>query len=82
MLKTSQLEIFQAVVDCGSLNKAAEYLNTSQPYLSRVLKDMEEKLGKTLLVRGKQGVYPTRDGKFIYGYAKTIIQNLKKNRRV
>lgn len=78
MLKTSQLEIFQAVVDCGSLNKAAEYLNTSQPYLSRVLKDMEMKLGKTLLVRGKQGVYPTRDGKFIYGYAKTIIQNLRK----
>lgn len=78
MLKTSQLEIFQAVVDCGSLNKAAEYLNTSQPYLSRVIKDMEDKMGKTLLVRGKQGVYPTRDGKFIYGYAKTIIQNLKK----
>lgn len=78
MLKTSQLEIFQAVVDCGSLNKAAEYLNTSQPYLSRVLKDMEGNLGKTLLVRGKQGVYPTRDGKFIYGYAKTIIQNLRK----
>lgn len=78
MLKTSQLEIFQAVVDCGSLNKAAEYLNTSQPYLSRVIKEMEEKMGKRLLVRGKQGVYPTRDGKFIYGYAKTIIQNLKK----
>lgn len=78
MLKTSQLEIFQAVVDCGSLNKAAEYLNTSQPYLTRVLKDMEESLGKTLLVRGRQGVCPTRDGKFIYGYAKTIIQNLRK----
>ena len=78
MLKTSQLEIFQAVVDCGSLNRAAEYLNTSQPYLSRVIKDMEEKMGKILLVRGKQGVYPTRDGKFVYGYAKTIIQNLRK----
>ena len=49
MLKTSQLEIFQAVVDCGSLNKAAEYLNTSQPYLSRVIKDMEENMGKRLL---------------------------------
>lgn len=78
MLKTSQIEIFQAVVDCGSLNKAAEYLNTSQPYLSRVLKEMEEQLGKTLLIRGKQGVFPTRDGKFIYGYAKTIIHNLRK----
>lgn len=78
MLKTSQLEIFEAVVDCGSMNKAAERLNTSQPYLSRVLKTMEDELGKKLLVRGKQGVYPTRDGKFIYDYAKTIIQNLKK----
>ena len=52
MLKTSQLEIFQAVVDCGSLNKAAEYMNTAQPYLSRVIKDMEENMGKSLLVRG------------------------------
>lgn len=78
MLKTSQLEIFAAVIDCGSLVRAAEYLNTSQPYLSRVLKSMEDELGKTLLVRGKQGVQPTRDGKFIYGYAKTIIQNLEK----
>lgn len=78
MLKTSQLEIFQAVVDCGSLNKAAEYLNTSQPYLSRVIKEIESHLGKTLLVREKQGVYPTRDGKFIYGYAETILQNLQK----
>ena len=78
MLKTSQLEIFKALVDCGSMSKAAEYLNTSQPYLSRVLKSMEEEMGKTLLVRGKQGVYPTRDGKFIYDYTKTILQNLKK----
>ena len=78
MLKTSQLEIFEAIVDCGSINKAAEYLNTSQPYLSRVLKELEEEIGKTLLVRGKQGAYPTRDGKFIYDYAKTILLNLKK----
>ena len=78
MLKTSQLEIFVAVVDCGTMNKAAEYLNTSQPYLSRVLRSMEEELGKTLLERGKQGVSPTRDGKFIYGYAKSILRDLKK----
>ena len=78
MLKTSQLEIFAAVVDCGSLNKAAEYLNTSQPYLSRVLRTMEEEIGKTLLERGKQGVTPTHDGKFVYGYAKSILRDLKK----
>ena len=78
MLKTSQLEIFVAVVDLGTMNKAAEYLNTSQPYLSRVLRSMEEELGKTLLERGKQGVSLTRDGKFLYGYAKSILRDLAK----
>lgn len=78
MLKTSQLEIFVAVIDCGSLSRAAEYLHTSQPYLSRVLKSMEDELGKILLERGKNGVSPTRDGKFIYGYAKSILRDLNK----
>ena len=78
MLKTSQLEIFVAAVDCGTLNRAAEYLNTSQPYLSKVLKSMEEELGKVLLERGKQGVVPTRDGKFIYDYARSILRDLTK----
>lgn len=78
MLKTSQLEIFVAVVDCGTFNRAAEYLHTSQPYLSKVLKSMEEELGKVLLERGKQGVTPTRDGKFIYDYARSILHDLHK----
>lgn len=78
MLKTSQLEIFVAVVDCGTMSKAAEYLNTSQPYLSRVLRSMEEELGKTLLERGKKGGSLTRDGKFLYGYAKSILRDLSK----
>lgn len=78
MLKTSQLEIFVAAVDCGTLNRAAEYLHTSQPYLSKVLKSMEEELGKVLLERGKQGVIPTQDGKFIYDYARSILRDLKK----
>lgn len=78
MLKTSQLEIFEAVVECGSVNKAAESLHTSQPYISRVLKNMEEEMGKTLLIRTNQGVVPTRDGKFIYSYAKSILSGLRK----
>lgn len=78
MLKTSQLEIFEAVVECGSVNKAAETLHTSQPYISRVLKNMEEEMGKVLLLRNNQGVIPTRDGKFIYSYAKSILSGLRK----
>lgn len=78
MLKTSQLEIFEAVVDCGSVNKAAENLHTSQPYVSRVIKSMEEEMGKSLLLRTNQGVVPTRNGKFLYSYAKSILSGLRK----
>lgn len=78
MLKTSQLEIFVTVVDCGTLSRAAERLNTSQPYLSRVLRSVEEEMGKRLLERGKRGVVPTKEGKFLYDYAKSALRNLKK----
>lgn len=78
MLKTSQLEIFEAVVECGSVSRAAERLYTSQPYISRVLKGIEDEIGKPLFERTSQGVIPTRDGKFLYSYAKSILSDLKK----
>lgn len=78
MLKTSQLEIFESVAEYGSVNRAAEKLHTSQPYISRVIKSMEEELGKTLFVRSVRGVELTRDGKFLHSYAKSILSDLKK----
>lgn len=78
MLKTSQLEIFEAVAEYGSVNRASEKLHTSQPYISRVIRSMEEELGKTLFVRSVRGVELTRDGKFLYSYAKSILSDLQK----
>ena len=48
------LQYFLAVAREESITKAAESLNMTQPPLSRQLKDLEEELGKQLLVRGKK----------------------------
>ena len=48
------LEYFLAVAREQSISGAAEYLHLTQPTLSRQLRELEEELGCTLLVRGKR----------------------------
>ena len=46
------LQYFLAVAREESITKAAEALRMTQPPLSRQLKDLEDELGKQLLMRG------------------------------
>lgn len=48
------LQYFLAVAREESITKAAETLHMTQPPLSRQLKDLEEELGKQLLIRGRK----------------------------
>lgn len=48
------LQYFLAVAREESITKAAETLQMTQPPLSRQLKDLEEELGKQLLIRGRK----------------------------
>lgn len=48
------LQYFLAVAREESITKAAETLRMTQPPLSRQLKDLEEELGKQLLIRGSK----------------------------
>lgn len=76
MIKFSQIKSFVTVVECGSINKAAEQLFITQPTLSRILKSLENEIGKQLLYRQNQGVVPTREGKLLYRYAQSILAEL------
>jgi DNA-binding transcriptional LysR family regulator len=51
-----------AVVQAGSMHKAAERLATSQPAVSRAIADLEHALGVRLLDRGPSGIQPTPYG--------------------
>lgn len=77
MVKFYQLECFVTVVENGSINRAAEQLYVTQPTLSKTLKSLEAEIGKQLLIRKNHGVVPTREGKLLYRYAKTILSELK-----
>ena len=64
-MRKEQLFQFIEVVDCGSINKAAEKLYISQPNLSRSIHALEEDMGKALIIRNNRGVTLTPTGKML-----------------
>ena len=50
------------IVELGSVTKAAQKLNTTQPTLSRIIKLIEDRVGAPVLRRGRHGVTATEIG--------------------
>lgn len=57
-MNLQRLEYFVAVIDAGSLSRAAAILDMSQPALSRQIALLEEETGHRLLTRHGRGVEP------------------------
>lgn len=72
------LKYFLAVVKAQSISGAAEALHLSQPTLSRQIKEMEEELGKQLLIRGSRKVALTEEGMLLRRRAEEIVALVKK----
>lgn len=62
-IKLRQLNVFVAVVECGSMAKAAKHLAISQPVISKMIAGLEQNLGFPLLERSRLGVAATAYGK-------------------
>lgn len=61
----SDLRVFHAVAQTGSLNAAAKALGLTQPTVSQRIRDLEIRLGATVLIRSPQGVALTEAGKML-----------------
>lgn len=72
------LQYFLAVTREQSISGAAESLHLSQPTLSRQLKEMEDELGKQLLIRGNRRVTLTEEGMILRKRAEEILELVKK----
>jgi len=72
-----QLRYFVAVVDAGSLSKAAHQVYIAQPALSQQMAGLEDELNARLLVRSSQGVRPTESGKVLYKHARTVLRQIE-----
>ena len=64
-MKLQDLHILMAVVQAGSMSKAAALLNTTQPAISRSIADLERTIGARLLERNPQGIEPTEYGRVL-----------------
>ena len=76
-IKLQDVHILMAVVQAGSMAKAARHLNTSQPNISKSIADLERGLGVRLLDRHRQGVEPTDYGRVLLSGGAAVFDELR-----
>ena len=74
------LQYFLTVAREESITRAAEALRMTQPPLSRQLKDLEDELGKQLLIRGSKKVTLTEDGMLLRKRAEELVDLMEKTK--
>lgn len=67
------LQYFLAVAREQNISAAAQSLHLTQPTLSRQLKELEEELGRQLMVRGSRKITLTEDGLLLRRRAEEIL---------
>lgn len=75
------LKYFLAVAREENITRAAESLHITQPSLSKQIMDLEQELGKQLLVRGKRKVSLTDEGILLQKRAEDIVALVEKTER-
>lgn len=76
-LTLQQLRYFITVADEGSISAAADLLYVAQPTMSAAMKELEARVGRTLLVRSARGVALTADGAEFLGYARQVVEQVE-----
>src|SRR5262249_34906225 len=80
-LGVRDLHVFVTVVQWGSMAKAAQQLNVTQPAVSKAIGDLEHTLGVRLLDRRPQGVELTMYGRALLKRSNAVFDELKQSVR-
>ena len=73
-MELRHLRYFVAVADAGNLTMAAQrMLHTSQPSLSRQIRDLEDEVGAPLLTRRARGIDLTPAGRVFLEHARSVL---------
>ena len=77
-MELRHLRYFVAVAEAGSLTVAAERkLHTSQPSLSRQIRDLEDEVGAQLLRRTARGIELTPAGQAFLDHARSVLSQVE-----
>ncbi len=77
-MKLHDLHVLMAVVQAGSMNKAATLLNTGQSAISRSIAELEQTVGVRLVDRNPQGVEPTQYGRALLDGGAAVFDDLRR----
>ncbi len=76
-MDTRRLRYFLAIVDAGSISRAAAEIGVAQPALSQQLAVLEGELKAKLLDRSSTGVTLTPAGQAVAGQARALLRHLE-----
>src|SRR5258706_13070754 len=77
-MELRHLRYFVAVAEAESLTVAAEQrLHTSQPSLSRQIRDLEDEVGAQLLTRSARGIELTPAGRAFLDHARLVLSQVE-----
>ena len=76
-MKLQDLRVFMTVMQLGSMGKAAQSLNISQPAVSRSIAELEHALGVRLLERHRQGIEATEYGRALLDCGVAVFDDLR-----
>jgi DNA-binding transcriptional LysR family regulator len=76
-MKLHDVHVLMAVVQAGSMRKAAALLNTTQSSISRSIAELEDATGVRLLDRNSQGIEPTQYGRALIKRGVAVFDELK-----
>jgi DNA-binding transcriptional LysR family regulator len=78
-LKLRDLDILTALIETGSMGKAARRLDISQPAVSKAIAELESALGVRLVDRGRRGITPTPFGLALKKRSVAIFNDLRQS---
>jgi len=76
MMNLRQIEAFRAVIETGSISRAAERLSISQPAVSKLIQNLESSAGLLLFERRPGRVLPTSEAFLLFEEIERIMTGL------
>src|SRR6201999_1472246 len=78
MNRLAAMDAFVRVVDTGSFTGVARQMRVGQPAVSKMIAQLEERVGVQLLLRTTQRLKPTEAGENFYEHAKRAVEEADK----
>jgi len=76
-IKFRHMQCFLAILQLGSVQRAADSLALTQPAVSKTIAELEGIVGTRLFERGRGGAVPTRQGQLFAPHARACLDALR-----